>query len=462
MATSASSISGGSTLDVKALASQLVAAERAPLDAQIERESAAVETTLSALGTLKSALATFQTAVTNVSLLARFQVRSATSSQPGVFTAAAGSDAVPGTYNIEVSQLASAQQLASGPYAGGSTAQVGSGVVTLAVGGRSFSVTVAADDSLASLRDAINGAAGNTGISAVIVQATDGARLVLSARETGAANTLTVSVDGAAGGLDALAYTGGQPGAWTQIAAAEDAIVRVAGFERTSASNTLSGVIDGVTLTLASADAGTTHVLTIANDTDTVRKRIDAFVSTWNAMQTAVAGLRRYDVATQTGGPLLGDSMLLGLEAQLRRGLTDVVPGLSGERSSLAVIGITTGIDGNLVVDDEKLGAAIDGNFDGVAQLFGRTGGVGFRLYNSLDAALSSRGGIAVRTQALAGQQDRLADRQDAIDARMQAQLARYIQQFTRLDTLLSSLDTTSAYLDTQLDALSAMLKRDK
>ena len=52
MATSASSISGGSTLDVQTLASQLVAAERAPLDAQIKRETAGVKTTLSALGTL--------------------------------------------------------------------------------------------------------------------------------------------------------------------------------------------------------------------------------------------------------------------------------------------------------------------------------------------------------------------------------------------------------------------------
>ncbi len=462
MATSASSISGGSTLDVKSLASQLVAAERAPLDAQVKRESSAVTTTLSALGTLKSALATFQVAVENVSLLAKFQVRAATSSKPEVFTATAGSDAVPGSYGIEVRQLASAQQLASGPYAGGSTALVGSGTVTLSVGGRSFAVTVAAGDTLADLRDAVNGARDNTGVSATIVQAMDGARLVLSARETGAANTLSVAVGGAAGGLDTLVYSGGQPGAWTQIGAAQDAIVRVAGFEQTSATNTLSGAIDGVTLMLASGDAGTTHTLTIANDTDAVRKRIDTFVSTWNAMQTAVAGLRRYDAATQTGGPLLGDSMLLGLEAKLRRGLTDPVPGLPGAQSSLAVLGITTGADGNLVVDEAKLDAAIGSDFEGVAQLFGRTGGVGYRLFNTLDEALSSRGGIAVRTQALAQQQDRLADRQDAIDARMQAQLTRYIRQFTTLDMLLSSLDTTSAYLDTQLDALTGMLKRDK
>ena len=140
MATSASSISGGSTLDVQTLASQLVAAERAPLDAQIKRETAGVKTTLSALGTLKSALSTFQAVVDNMSMLADFQVRSAMSSKPEVFSASAGSGAVPGTYGIEVRQLAAAHSIASGAYAGGSAALVGSGRVALSGGDSAFSM----------------------------------------------------------------------------------------------------------------------------------------------------------------------------------------------------------------------------------------------------------------------------------------------------------------------------------
>ena len=146
----------------------------------------------------------------------------------------------------------------------------------------------------------------------------------------------------------------------------------------------------------------------------------------------------------------------------MRRGLTDAVAGLSGNHTSLAALGITTGANGNLIVDDTKLSAAIEGDFEGVARLFGKTGGVGFRLQDALDDALSMNGGIAVRTRALLEQQDRLADRQDVVDARMQSQLARYVRQFTTLDTLLSTLDTTSAYLDTQLDSLSNMMKRGK
>jgi len=462
MATSASSISGGSTLDVRSLAEQLVAAERQPLDAQIKRATAGVTTTLSALGTLKSALSTFQVAVDKLSLLADFQARTARSSDEAFFTAHADASALPGNYPLEVRRLAAAEQIASDAYAAGSGAAVGSGTLTLAVAGAGFEVDVPAGTTLAGLRDAINHSRANTGINAAIVQGSEGARLVLSSRATGAANTIEVTVGNAFDGLDTLARGADAPGTWTQVTAAADALVRFAGFEHTSATNTLDGLIDGVTLDLKAAEEARTLTLTIANDTAAVRTRIETFVSTYNAMQTAIAGLRSYDAASGAGGPLLGDSMLLTLEASLRRGLTDPVDGLSGTYGSLATLGITTTADGTLTIDGARLDGALAGDFDGVAQLFGKTGGIGFRLYNTLDRALSSAGGIAVRTSALGEERQRLEERQENVDARMEALLARYVQQFTTLDMLLSQLDTTSSYLDTQLDSLSRMLGRDK
>lgn len=462
MATSASSISGGSTLDVRSLAEQLVAAERQPLDAQIKRATAGVTTTLSALGTLKGALSTFQVAVDNLSLLADFQARTARSSDEAFFTAQADASALPGNYPLEVRRLAAAQQIASGAYAAGSAAAVGSGTLTLAVAGAGFDVEVPAGTTLAGLRDAINQSRANTGINAAILQGSEGARLVLSSRATGAANTIEVTVGNAADGLDSLAHGAGAPGSWTQVTAAADALVNFAGFERTSATNTLAGLIDGVTVDLKAAEEGRTLTLAIANDTAAVRTRIETFVSTYNAMQTAIAGLRSYDAASGAGGPLLGDSMLLTLEASLRRGLTDRVEGLSGAYGSLAGLGITTTAEGTLAIDGARLDGALAGDFEGVAQLFGKTGGIGFRLYNTLDRALSSAGGIAVRTSALGEERKRLDERQENVDARMEALLARYVQQFTTLDMLLSQLDTTSSYLDTQLDSLSRMLGRDR
>lgn len=461
MATSASSISGGGQLEVQTLAKQLVEVERAPFDAQIKRATESTTTTLSALGTLKSALSTFQASVEGLSLLADFQVRSATSSKPEVFTASATEAAVAGSYSVEVHRLATAHQVSSAPYVGGNASLVGSGTLTLSVGGRSFDVTVEADDTLASLRDAINSSRTNTGVNATIVQSSAGARLVLSSRETGAANVISTSVANGAGGLDALAYSNAVPGTFTQLTAAQDALVDVAGFAQTSATNSIANAIDGVTLNLLAGDVGEVHTLTIGNDTEVIKTRIETFVATYNAMQTAISGLRSYDAATGTGGPMLGDSMLLTLEARLRRGLTDAVSGLTGNFNSLSSLGITTAANGTLAIDDSKLSSAIASDFDGVAQLFGKTGGVAYRLYNTLEDALASDGGIAIRTKSLTAEQSRIEERAEDLDARMEAALARYVQQFTTLDVLLSTLDTTSSYLDQQLESMANMFNKN-
>lgn len=461
--TSSSSISGGSTIDVQQLAKQLVEVERAPQERQIQRAEQRAATSLSALSTLKSALATFQTAVSSLSTMTDFGTRAATSSDTGRFTATATSKAVPGTYSVEVVDLAAAHQIASGPHAGGSTSVVGTGTLSVAVGGESFAVTIdSTNNTLAGIRDAINEAADNTGVSATIVQSSAGARLVLSGKDTGAANTISVSQTGGDGGLAGLAYSEAVPGAWTELSEAADALVNVAGFAQTSPTNTIIDAIDGVAINLLKAEEGETLTLTIAEDTTLAKTRIQTFVSAYNAMQTTISGLRSYNATTGAAGPMLGDALLQNVESQIRRGLTDSVAAAPGGLSSLAAIGITTTATGTLAIDSAKLDAALASNFGGVATLFGSETGIAARLEDKLDAALASSGGIATRTASLNREQSVLADREAALDSRMAALLQRYVQQFTTLDTLLSTLNTTSSYLTQQLDSLAALRNRDK
>ena len=106
-----------------------------------------------------------------------------------------------------------AQQLLSNAFAGGSTAAVGTGTLSLSLGGTSFSVTIdSSDDTLAGIAAAINSASGNPGISATVMQGTDGAYLVLSSSLTGAANTIQVTETDGGNGLSALTYGTGNTG----------------------------------------------------------------------------------------------------------------------------------------------------------------------------------------------------------------------------------------------------------
>ena len=453
----------GSGLDIASLVSQLVAAERQPLDARLDRRASAVNVELSALGSLRGALASLRDALAPLRTTTAFAVRSATSASESVFTASATGAIAPGTYDVEVASLATAHQLASAAFASGGGTYVGSGTLTIGVGAAAFSVEVASGaGTLADIRNAINAATGNTGVTASIVNEVGGSRLVLTARQTGAAATIEVTQSGGDGGLAALTFDPNAPlsGGLTQTTAAADAVVRINGFEHRSASNTVTGAIDGLTLTLRSADAGNSHLLTIANDTAAVTARIRKFVTDYNATARVFADLQKYDAATGKAGALIGDAFVRGLESQLRRDVTGVLGATDTRYASLAELGIRTDATGQLTLDEARLSAALAADFDGVASLFGGEAGVAARAFERLEAALASDGSLRTRTDALNRQTRQINVEREAVDRRMESVEARYQAQFRALDTLLAQLQSTSQYLERQLSTLQPFQRK--
>src|SRR5262245_33706195 len=147
----------GSGLDVNGLVSQLVAAERTPATARLTREKTSIGTEISALGQLKGALSSFNSALAPLKTVDVFAARSATSADDKVFTATATSGAATSAYNITVTSLAKAHQIASTAFTAGANTSVGSGELTISLGTSAFSVTIEPDKTrLSDIRDTIN------------------------------------------------------------------------------------------------------------------------------------------------------------------------------------------------------------------------------------------------------------------------------------------------------------------
>lgn len=448
------SAAGGSVINVSSLVSELVAATRAPQDALIASETSQNTTEISAVGTLKSALSTFQSALTPLSTSSAFNAVAATSSDPTVFTASAAAGAVAGSYAVKVNTLASAEQLVSGPVAATGAATVGTGTLALSLGATSFNVTVnASNNTLAGIAAAINAASGNPGISATVVQGTDGAHLLLSSSLTGAANTITVSETDGGTALAALTYGTGNLSHYTQSAAAADASFSVAGVAYTSASNTVSNAISGVTLTLlGTSAAGTSQTLSLANDTTGTVSNIQSLVSAYNTLAGQLTSLGSYDSTTGTAGPMLGDALLEGIQNQIKQALYSTVG--SAGYTSLASIGITTQSNGTLSVNTATLQNALASNFGAVSQLFSGTNGIAAQLNSEITQDLASGGLIDSRSQTLIKQSNALTAQTNTLNTQMSALTASLTQQYSALNVLLSSLQTTSSQLSQSLASL--------
>jgi flagellar hook-associated protein 2 len=448
----------GSGLNVNSIVTQLVAAERAPDDARIAAQQKQITTKLSALATLQSAFSAFGSALDPLASTTAFQTNATTSGDTTVFTASATSAATAGSYNVQVGQLATAEQLASSPFASGSTAVVGTGTLALTAGSSTVNVTIDSSNStLAGIRDAINTAAATLGLQATIVQTVGGARLLLSSSHTGAANTIKVTSSGGDGGLSQLTYDPSGTKNLTQLSAPQDATLTIDGLAVTSASNSVTGAIDGVTLTLVSAKPGVNVPLNVSLDTTSASSAVQNFVKQYNALEQTIANLRSYDPTTQVAGPLLGDATLLNVSSQLSRGVYNTVPGLSGNYTSLASIGVTTNADGTLALDQSKLSAALTADPTSVGKIFGSANGVAARLSTYVTQEADSTSDIGARTTSLNNSQKNLQTQTTALDARMAIIQARYQAQFSALDTLLSQMQQTSTFLTQQFAASSGV-----
>ena len=448
------SATSATSLDVPTLVSQLVSSERAQYQTPITARQTQATVQLSAVSSLKGALGAFQTAVAGLKDASTFTPRMTSSSNTDLFTASTDGGAATGSYDIKVVALAKAQQLASGAFAGGSTTTVGTGTLTITYGTKSFDVTIdSTNNTVAGIRDAINKATGNTGVQATILNEQGGARLVLTSAQTGAANTIKVAVSGGDGGLAQLAYDGVNPSTVTQVQAAQDSHIKVANFDHYSSSNVVTDAIDDVTLNLLST-SDDSATLSVADDTGSLKQKVQAFVTAYNSLYSTFTKLRSYDASTQTAGPLLGDSLLRSIEDQIGQDLSNPVSGVSGGYTTLASLGVTRQTDGTLGLDSDKLGKALNVDHLSVAKIFGGTTGVASRLSTDLDAFLKSGGAIDTRTNSLNATLKQVQTDTDALDAKMQVIQNRYTKQFTALDALLTQLQSTSSYLTTQLASL--------
>jgi flagellar hook-associated protein 2 len=373
-----------------------------------------------------------------------------------VYTATATSAASPGSYDVKVAQLAKAHQLASTAFGSTSTV-VGTGTLTIGLGSNSFGVTIDSTNSTVSgIRDAINNASGNTGVRATIVSAVDGVHLILASSKTGAANKISVattSVDG----LAQLTYNSPSDVAhYTQLSEALDSSIFISIFEHHSATNVVSDAINGVTFTLKKESPDDAVTLNVSANTSAAATRIKNFVSQYNAAYTQINDLGKYDAETGKGGPLIGDALVRSVMSEMRRGASDPVTGLTGNGAitSLAQVGITTAKDGTLLLDDNKLNAALATNFDGVGALFGSANGIAARLSTAVTARLSAKAEIASRNQSLDVRSKAVTKDQSILDAHMAKLEATYRAQFTALDTAMAKMQSTSSYLSQQLSNL--------
>lgn len=472
----------GSGLDIGAIVTALVNADKSPKQTQIDNATKTNTLKISGIGTLKSALTAFQTAMTNLGSKTNpaFAGYTATSGTPAVLGVSADNTAVSGTYSVVVNKLATGSKIASASFAGGAASAIPSGTLKISQNGTDYNVTIPANATLQSTRDAINSAQAVNGISANIVTDSTGAsRLVISSSKTGAGSDMKVS--GIAGlEIDGTQTMGANPAAGASGAVnglAQDASLTIDGLAVTSKSNTVTGAISGLTMNLATVSAGTPPstpvTVTVDGNTKGLQTSVQAFVDAYNTLKSTIDTLSKAtpdeDGKLTVQAAFTGDSLARSLVADIRGQITAPSATAGSPMAYLSQLGVMTDrTTGNLTFDTAAFNKtmATPGMSGKVQEMFtgtNDTNGLLARMSKAVDPYLkasadgkTTSGLLDQRLTILNNNTRNITSQQLALDLRVANLTKTLTAKYNAMDLLVGQMKATASNITSFFSSLNA------
>ena len=451
MATSSivNTLGAGSGIDVKGLAQSLVDAEKTPKKERIDEKIAKTEAKITGFGAVKFALSELKTAFAKINDASDFSSIKTSNTQPSAFGVSTTSSAEAGSYSIEVLQTALAQRTASSTFVDRATTLNGGAAfkLNLTIGGVSkgdINVTTATPAGMVS---AINGA--KLGVTAQLINTGSGFNVVVTG-ETGAAQNFSLtSDDGTATGSNPKVPVTGVSFA-TSLQTASDASFKINGLTVTRSSNTVNDVIDGVTLDLFTSTTGVAR-LDLNRDTAGIKDNIKGLVTAYNDFEETlkILGDRASEVE-DFGGALAGESLLQSVRNQVRALVTNTSNTPGTNIRAARDVGLSLDRFGKLNLDEAKLDAALQNNFNQVSTMFTAgtsnksiyspaPAGLAGEAINSIEKMLLSTGLIDTQTKSAAAQILKHKEELKILDERMEKLMTRYMSQFSVMENIVGN-----------------------
>ena len=457
--------------DYAGMIEQLMEARRVPIDLKDDQRTE-VDYDLGAWTEVNSLA---ESLTDNLDKLRGFDLwrsMSAESSLEGVVTATAADASAEQEYAISVSSIAREQSISS------NALDTSSDLITngYAQEGNIFEIegqqiTIAAGETLASLRTKINTAAldmdEGTRVQASIVND----HLVLTREDSGSGSIALSDVSGTA--LQNFGVLDGVGAIVNENISGSDANFIVNGIAVTRSTNTgLDDVVEGLTINLKGVGTAT---LDVHPDREQVKEVILELVEKYNELAELIDDYTQNDLSSSSElsitGELYGDALINSLRSGIRATATMQsstlnalnasysYEGQTGVMDSLADIGIwTSGQDNRLeIVDEDQLEDMLENEFDNISQLFrgvydeatvSMQGGIGSEFYKYISKISESlTGDVAQRIDTLTSKYD---DYSDEIEE-MEDALADYEQdlwnQFTAMEDSLANMNSQLEYL---------------
>ncbi len=447
------SAGAGSGIDLESVISASLNARKAQVQQPITTNKTNTQITLSGVGQLKSAIASYVTTLKEMSKTDAFNKRAVNITQDKdnpILKVESKTGASNGQYNITVNKLATTSKFEGTFDSSTDPLATEDGILTFKAGDKTFSVDVKAGDSLQSVRKKINNDGDNFGLTANIINTSDGkAKLVLDSGVSGTGKDLQIS--GNTAGLTGFASS------LTQTQTASNAEIVVDGNTLTSDSNTFDGTIMGLKVTvLRESDKDTdgnakSNKVDVATDKEGIKTMVKSFIDGYNGLvsKADALGKRNTIVAGQSkddGGALAGDSVTRSVVNLMSSSIISPSEN-SSSFSSIFQLGVKMDNKGALSLDNEKFDEALDKNFEQVVAIFGGEKGVAGKMATALEGYSKTGGLLAQREDSLNSDLRTLAQKESDASAQLVKYEASLRARYAGLDAMLAKMNQSASYL---------------
>lgn len=428
-------IGGIGTLPIEDLIYAQLYSERLPKETQWKRQEDQNTALIAAYRETQTSVNKLRTAAEKLDSARELNKTTVSAGDDKILSASVNGTTASGNYEFEVTQMAQIGR-DKVTFDGNDNATQGQ-TLTIGYGKDKFDITVAAGSSLEDIAAQINGDKNNPGVKAAVVREDgDQYSLVISGKDTGAENAVSVTSTASSTHVSAL-----QP--------AQDAQLKMGSLTFSSKNNKFDNIIDGISV--EAKQVGKTTV-SVKPDSDGMKEAVKSFVAAYNELvDTIDKHSKATDVTDADGkkrkkpGALGGDSMTRGMMSQLRNSMGQVYDG-----KTLSMLGIKTDRQGKLEIDDEKLTKAINEDPESISTVFlGADGKSGLMqsVTTNLKDFKTSGGNFTTRIDRLEQEQKKIGQDREDLDARLKVREQSLRDYYAKMDKMISSMQQTQNML---------------
>jgi flagellar hook-associated protein 2 len=301
------------------------------------------------------------------------------------------------------------------------------------------------------------------GISAQLINTGNAAapyRIVITG-STGASNSFTLSSKQTNDSAVSVVNFG------TQLQAAENATLTVNGVAISSSTNKVTDAIAGTTLDLFTTTSGAAN-LDFTRDTTAVKANLKALVTAYNDANSMLGVVSDPKSTVETyGATLVGNSTVSNVRTQMRNMMTTSSNTPSGNMTALRDIGITISRTGELEIDQVKMDAALQNNYDQVVTMLTANkenqsalstlnGGVSNEAVKKLTSLLDASSPLTTQSTNLTTKISKYKAELDKLEIRMKEMLARYKKQFAAMESMVGESKSLQTGLKSTFEGMMA------